>query len=114
MLKFMRFQVSANQTRLKQPSASAVSCNLVQIHRLGVLQLRNAFTQTRTEPKADNTPRIPKKMIQGARALIALIEAMAVARTASQQPKKQMKRMQTNRTPSRSLRSRGFKSSGRP
>src|ERR1035437_2813179 len=113
MLKFIRFQVIANQTRPRQASASAVSCSWVQIQRLGALQLRNAFTQARMAPQAHNRPRMPKQMIQGARALIALGSAMAFARTANHPPKKQMKRMQTNRTLSRNLRSRGLRSSGR-
>src|SRR5271157_4313521 len=114
MLKFMRFQVIANQTRPRQLSASAVSCNLVQIHRLGTLQVRNAFTQTKTAPNTHNTPRIPKQTIQGARALIAPADDMAVARTVSQPPKKIIKRTQTKRTQSRSLRSSGLSSRGRP
>src|ERR1035441_10913250 len=97
MLKFMRFQVIANQTRPRQASASAVSCNLIQTHRLGVFQLRNAFTQARTAPNAHKTPRTPKQMIQGASALMALGPAMAVARTASQPPKKQMKDRKSTR-----------------
>src|ERR1039458_9210634 len=114
MLKFMRFQVIANQTRLRQASARAVSCSLVQSQRLGVFQLRNAFTQARTAPNAHNAPRTPKQMIQGARALIALGPAMAAVRTASQPPKKKMKRMHTKRTPSRNFRSSGLRSGGRP
>ena len=85
----MRFQVTANQTRARQASASAVSCNWVQIQRLGVLQLRSAFTKARTTPNTHSTPRIPRQTIQGATALIAPTDPEAVARTASQPPKKE-------------------------
>src|SRR5450756_111752 len=111
MLKFMRFQVNANQTRHRQPSASAVSYSLVQIHRLGALQIRNAFTQARIVPRTQVTPRIPNKMIQGARAFTPLGDDVASNRTASQPPKRPMKRMHTKRTPSRSLQSSGLRSS---
>src|SRR5208337_675738 len=114
MLKFMRFQVNANQIRPRQASASAVSYSLVQIHRLGALQIRNAFAQTRIVPRTQITPRIPNRMIQGARAFTAVIDDVASDRTVSQPPKRPMNTMHTKRTPSRSLRSIGLRSKGRP